>query len=62
MATNLELRLLRLERQQSERARQLSAPALDVYYLDVDDDGQLTGEVFAYSVVPQPRIAATFAL
>jgi hypothetical protein len=56
MATNLELRLLKLERQQSEQLRQQSAPALDVFYIDAGEGAQ---PEFAYSVVPQPRVAAT---
>ena len=54
MATNLELRLLKLERQQSEQLRQQSAPALDVFYIDAGEGAQ---PEFAYSVVPQPRVA-----
>ena len=58
MATNLELRLLRLERQQSEQLRQQSAPVLDVYYVDSDEGQPVDEPVRAHTVAPQPRIAA----
>ena len=55
MATNLEQRLLRLERQQSANTRQQSAPVLAIYYCDADE-GQPVGEpVLAYEASPQAR-------
>jgi hypothetical protein len=53
MASNLELRLQRLERQHSDQLRQQSAPVLTIEYIDAVE-GQPIGEPCAvYEVAPR---------
>ncbi len=54
--TNLEQRLLKLERAQQSRLLVNRAPVLEIFYVDVDADGAQVGEPeHAYTVTPAQR-------